>query len=216
MASRTGSTSRSTSARRGSTSRSKTKQKPTKSSAGKSRRSKSTPRTAGAKRSSATSASQPQTQPVNKYFELRRSSIQGQGGFAIRPIRRGTRIIEYTGERISHDEADKRYDDEGMGRHHTFLFSIDKSTVIDAAVNGNEARFINHSCAPNCEAIDERKRIYIEAIRDIAEGEELTYDYAYERDGTEDDTGEQLYVCKCGAPTCRGTILAPQKKRGKK
>jgi uncharacterized protein len=155
-------------------------------------------------------------QPVNKYFELRQSSIQGKGGFAIRPIRKGTRIIEYTGQRISHDEADKRYDDGGMGRHHTFLFSIDKSTVIDAAVDGNEARFINHSCAPNCEAIDEKKRIYIEAIRDIAPGEELTYDYAYERDGTEDEEWERIYVCKCGAPTCRGTILAPQKKRGKK
>ena len=151
----------------------------------------------------------------NKYFALRRSKIQGRGAFAIRPIKRGTRIIEYTGERISHDEADRRYDDGGMGRHHTFLFSVDRNTVIDAAVGGNEARFINHSCAPNCEAIDERKHIYIEAIRDISPGEELTYDYAYERDGTEDEEAERLYMCKCGAPTCRGTILAPKKKRGK-
>ena len=157
-----------------------------------------------------------ESKPVNKYFELRESAIQGRGGFAIRPIPRGTRIIEYVGERISHDEADKRYDDGGMGRHHTFLFSIDSKTVIDAAVDGNEARFINHSCAPNCEAIDERKRIYIEAIRDIAPGEELVYDYAYERDGTEDEDWEKVYMCKCGAPNCRGTILAPQKKRGKK
>jgi SET domain-containing protein len=154
--------------------------------------------------------------PVNKYFELRESAIQGRGGFAIRTIPRGTRIIEYVGERISNEEADKRYDDGGMGRHHTFLFSIDSKTVIDAAVDGNEARFINHSCAPNCEAIDERKRIYIEAIRTIAPGEELTYDYAYERDGTEDEEWERVYMCKCGAPTCRGTILAPQKKRGRK
>jgi len=153
---------------------------------------------------------------ANKYFKLRRSSIQGRGAFATRPIKRGTRIIEYTGERISHEEADRRYDDGGMGRHHTFLFSIDKQTVIDAAVDGNDARFINHSCAPNCEAIDERKHIYIEAIRDIAPGEELTYDYAYERDGTEDEEWERLYLCKCGAATCRGTILAPMKKRGKK
>lgn len=155
------------------------------------------------------------TAKANKYFELRRSKIQGRGAFAIRPIKRGTRIIEYTGERITHDEADRRYDDGGMGRHHTFLFSIDRNTVIDAAVGGNEARFINHSCAPNCEAIDERKHIYIEAIRDIATGEELSYDYAYERDGTEDEESERLYMCKCGAPNCRGTILAPKKKRGK-
>jgi SET domain-containing protein len=153
---------------------------------------------------------------ANKYFQLRRSKIQGQGAFATRPIKRGTRIIEYIGERITHDEADKRYDDTGMGRHHTFLFSIDRRMVIDAAVGGNDARFINHSCAPNCEAVDDKKRIYIEAITDIAEGEELTYDYAYERDGTEDEEWERLYMCKCGAPTCRGTILAPQKARGKK
>ena len=167
------------------------------------------------------STPEPQTRSTrasnaNKYFTLRRSSIQGRGAFATRLIKRGTRIIEYTGERITHEEADRRYDDDGMGRHHTFLFTIDKKTVIDAAVDGNDARFINHSCAPNCEAIDERKRIYIEATRDIAPGEELTYDYAYERDGTEDEAWERLYVCKCGAPTCRGTILAPMKTRGKK
>src|SRR4030095_10807569 len=72
---------------------------------------------------------------ANKYFTLRRSSIQGRGAFATRLIKRGTRIIEYTGERISHEEADRRYDDNGMGRHHTFLFTIDKKTVIDAAVD---------------------------------------------------------------------------------
>ena len=139
------------------------------------------------------------------------------GVFATRRIPKGTRLIEYTGERLTDAESDARYpEDDTSGNHHTFLFSIDRSTVIDAAVDGNEARFINHSCAPNCEAIDERKRIYIEAIRDIPVGEELTYDYAYERDGTEDEDWERLYVCKCGAPTCRGTILAPPKKRGKK
>src|SRR5687768_10679939 len=92
------------------------------------------------------------TRSSSRYFVLRRSAIQGRGAFAIRPVRKGTRIIEYTGERISHDEADRRYDDAGMGRHHTFLFSVDRKTVIDAAVGGNDARFINHSCAPNCEA----------------------------------------------------------------
>jgi SET domain-containing protein len=171
------------------------------------------------RRGSAKKASKPAKTPAakgNKYFALRKSKIQGRGAFALRPIKRGTRIIEYTGERITHAEADKRYDDEGMGRHHTFLFSIDSKTVIDAAVGGNEARFINHSCAPNCEAIDERKRIFIEAIKDIAMGEELAYDYAYERDGSEDEESEQLYKCRCGAPECRGTILAPKKTRGKK
>jgi hypothetical protein len=223
MASRT----RSTSARRGgSAARGKAKDRstgttrPTKTTGSKApakRRSGTTPATAPtAKRAGSTTAARAAAPAPNKYFELRSSAIQGRGAFATRPIKRGTRIIEYTGQRISPDEADQRYDDPGMGRHHTFLFSIDRSTVIDAAVDGNEARFINHSCAPNCEAIDERKRIYIEAIRDIPVGEELTYDYAYERDGTEDEDWERLYVCKCGAPTCRGTILAPPKKRGKK
>ena len=172
--------------------------------------------TAGRKRSApAARKATRKTSQANKYFVLRRSAIQGQGAFATRPIKRGTRIIEYTGERISPEEADRRYDDGGMGRHHTFLFSVDSKVCIDAAVDGNDARFINHSCAPNCEAVDERKRIYIEAIRDIAPGEELTYDYQYERDGTEDEKWEKIYVCKCGAPTCRGTILAPKKERGK-
>ena len=177
-----------------------------------------TPAIAKRKRPSPAATKKPKAAAAkpNKYFELRRSSIQGRGAFATRPIKKGTRIIEYVGERISHTEADKRYDDTGMGRHHTFLFSVGRSMVIDAAVGGNDARFINHSCAPNCEAVDDKKRIYIEAIRDIAEGEELTYDYAYERDGTEDEEWEKLYMCRCGAATCRGTILAPKKVRGKK
>lgn len=146
------------------------------------------------------------------FFELRVSPIQGRGGFATRRIRKGTRIIEYTGERITDAEADRRYDDSKMARHHTFLFTLDDGTCIDAAVNGNDARFINHSCAPNCEAVMDGKRIFIEALRTIEAGEELTYDYRYERtpDTTRED--EQLYVCHCGAPTCRGTILAPPKR----
>ena len=144
-------------------------------------------------------------------FELRQSPIQGRGAFATRRIRKGTRIIEYTGERITQDEADKRYDDEAMGRHHTFLFTLDEKTVIDAAVDGNEARFINHSCDPNCQALIEDDKIFIYALKDIPPGEELCYDYAYERAEGMDEESEQLYVCRCGAKNCRGTILAPPK-----
>jgi hypothetical protein len=144
-------------------------------------------------------------------FELRQSPIQGKGAFATRRIRKGTRIIEYTGERISQDEADKRYDDEAMGRHHTFLFTLDEKTVIDAAVDGNEARFINHSCDPNCQALIEDDKIFIYALKDISPGQELCYDYAYERAEGMDEESEQLYVCRCGAKNCRGTILAPPK-----
>ena len=146
-------------------------------------------------------------------FELRKSGIQGRGAFATRRIRKGTRIIEYIGERISSEEGDERYDDSAMGRHHTFLFSLDDGTVVDAAVGGNDARFINHSCDPNCEAVIEKGHIYIDALRTIQPGEELGYDYAYERsdDHTEDD--EKLYKCKCGSDNCRGTILAPPKRK---
>ena len=149
-------------------------------------------------------------------FELRRSEIQGRGAFATRQIRRGQRIIEYTGERIGDDEADRRYDDDKMSRHHTFLFVVDDKTIVDAAVGGNDSRYINHSCDPNCEAVIERKRIFIYALRTIRPGEELAYDYQYERTKDHSAEDEQFYACRCGAPNCRGTILAPPKKPRKK
>jgi SET domain-containing protein len=140
-------------------------------------------------------------------IEVRESAIQGRGVFALCPIPAGIRIIEYTGEVISDDEADRRYDDRNMDRHHTFLFSLDDGRCIDAAVGGNEARFINHSCAPNCQAVEIDGRIWIESIRPIEPGAELTYDYAYARSEC-DEALEALYVCRCRAPSCRGTILA--------
>jgi uncharacterized protein len=140
-------------------------------------------------------------------FELRGSPIQGQGAFATRPIRKGTRIVEYTGERIDADEADRRYDDDTMESHHTFLFVLNDDEIVDAGVGGNEARFINHSCAPNCEAIIESGRIFIYALRGIAPGEELVYDYAYERAGPYEPAWDTLYTCRCGAADCRGSIL---------
>ena len=148
-------------------------------------------------------------------FELRKSEIQGLGAFATRQIRRGQRIIEYTGEHIGNDEADRRYDDEKMKRHHTFLFIVNSKEIIDAAVGGNDARFINHSCDPNAEAVVEGKRIFIYALRTIRPGEEVLYDYQYERtdDHTEED--EKFYKCRCGAENCRGSILAPPKKKRK-
>jgi SET domain-containing protein len=146
-------------------------------------------------------------------FEIRRSPIQGVGAFAVRRIRKGARVIEYTGERISPEEADRRYDDDAMERHHTFLFTVDDDTVVDAAVGGNDARFINHSCDPNCEAVIEDGRIWIEAIRTIEPGQELVYDYQYERSGPFRAAWRELYACHCGAPSCRGTILKPRSRR---
>jgi SET domain-containing protein len=151
--------------------------------------------------------------PVNEWFELRRSRIQGVGAFALQDIPKGTRIIEYTGEKITNAEADRRYDDESrVGRHHTFLFVLNLRTVVDAAHGGNESMYINHSCGPNCETEIIRGHIWIEAMRNIPAGAELTYDYQYENDSdyTEDDL--RFYACRCGAANCRGTIVKTRRR----
>ena len=144
-------------------------------------------------------------------FEIRRSPIQGEGAFATREIAAGTRLVEYTGERLTPAEADARYPDDDDERHHTYLFAIDDDVVIDAAVGGNEARFINHSCEPNCDAVIDGGRIFIEAVRDIAAGEELAYDYAYVLDERHTPAAKRRYPCACGASRCRGTILAKKR-----
>lgn len=162
------------------------------------------------KRSRATAASKVARLVPEPLHEVRESTIQGRGVFARVPIAKGARIIEYTGEPVSHAEADRRYDDAAMARHHTFLFTLDSRTVVDGFIDGNDSRFINHSCEPNCEAVIEQRLIWIWALRDIAAGEELAYDYGYERDGTETAEDEARYTCICGAATCRGSILVPQ------
>jgi len=149
----------------------------------------------------------------NRFFEVRPSPIQGLGGFAARLIPRGTRVVEYAGERITHAEADARYDDAGMRRHHTFLFTVDRDTVIDAAAGGGPARYLNHACEPNCAPVIEAGRVFITAIRDIPAGVELTYDYAYTREGGADEDHPERYACRCGAARCRGTLLSPRLRR---
>jgi len=144
-------------------------------------------------------------------FEIRSSPTQGLGAFATRAIPAGTRLIEYVGQRMTPEEADARYDDESVERHHTFLFAIDDDVVIDAAVDGNDARFINHSCDPNCDAVIEDKRIWIETIRDVRRGEELAYDYAYILEERHSPAVKKRYPCYCGAPNCRGTILGKKR-----
>ncbi len=149
-------------------------------------------------------------------YEIRKSRIQGRGVFARRRIRRGQRVIEYGGERISNDEADRRYDDDRMHRHHTFLFTLDDETCIDGNSQGNDARFINHSCDPNCEAVIEKGKIWIYAKRNIQPGVELAYDYKYERTGGNLAELEKFYGCRCGSPKCRGSIMKPAGKRGRR
>jgi SET domain-containing protein len=149
-------------------------------------------------------------------YEVRESPIHRFGVFALRRIRKGSRIIEYKGERITSDEADLRYDDEKSSHAHVLLFTVDKDTLIDAGVGGNEARFINHSCAPNCEAVLDERRVFIEAMRDIAQGEELAYDYNLQHDGRVTAAVKRRYLCRCGEESCRGTMLAPPPKKKKK
>jgi len=143
------------------------------------------------------------------WFEVRESDIQGRGVFAARRVPKGTWIVQYTGEIITHEESDRRYDDDAMERHHTFLFVLDETYCIDAAVGGSDARYINHSCEPNCEAVyeEEDREIWIVAVRDIGKGEELTYDYGFTVEMESWDEARRLYPCRCGAARCRGTIL---------
>lgn len=145
---------------------------------------------------------------------VRRSRIQGRGVFATREIAEGERVVEYTGTRISSDDADAQSpDDEAAEHHHTFLFAIDDEVVIDGSNGGNDARFINHSCEPNCEVVIVRGRVYIHALEDIPEGTELLYDYWYTTDEsyTMDDL-RRIYPCCCGSAKCRGTLARPPKR----
>jgi len=137
--------------------------------------------------------------------------MQGEGAFATRFIPAGVRLIEYAGELLTLPEANNRYPDVAGERHHTYLFAIDDAIVIDAAVNGNAARFINHSCDPNCDAVFDDGRIWIETIRDIVTGEELAYDYAYVLEERHTPAAKRRFPCHCGAATCRGTILTPKR-----
>jgi len=145
-------------------------------------------------------------------IEVRNSPVHGRGVFAVAPIAKGARIIEYLGDRVSHDAADKRYEDHDESDNHTFLFIVDKRTVIDAGVGGNDARFINHQCKGNCESVIENRRVFIDATRAISPGEELGYDYEIGREKDDPPNVDEIYACRCGSPQCRGTMLWPPKK----
>ncbi len=154
------------------------------------------------------------TVSARRKFVVKSSGIHGRGVYAARPIRKGERIIEYKGELVSWREADRRPPSDPKDPNHTFLFALsDGKRVIDAAVGGNSARWINHSCAPNCETEEsEDGRVYIEAIRTIGRGEELFYDYGLVLDERITPTVKKQYECRCGARRCRGTMLALRKR----
>lgn len=167
---------------------------------------------AGKKVVAAVGAKRPARKPANKWLVVRRSKVHGNGCFARRFIPKGTRVIEYLGERISHKEADRRYENADVNDNHTFLFIADRRTVIDATKGGNEARWINHSCDGNCESEIEKSRVFIDARRDIEKGEELGYDYQIGRDKNDPPNVDEIYACRCGSPKCRGSMLWPPKR----
>jgi SET domain-containing protein len=142
---------------------------------------------------------------------IRRSPIHGRGVFAARPIAKGARIIEYTGRRIAYTLANRLYGDDERAPTHTFLFELDDDMVIDAGQGGNAARWINHSCDPNCEAVDEDGRIFIDALRAIAPGEELGYDYGITLDERHSPREKRRWPCFCGAANCRRTLLGSKR-----
>lgn len=144
-------------------------------------------------------------------YIVRRSKIHGKGIFALMDIPKGTRLMEYLGERITHREADRRYAAEHENSPHTMLFAVDDKTVIDATRRGNSARFINHSCAPNCEAIEEDGRIFIETIKKIPAGGELTYDYNLVLEERHTPAVKRAHACFCGVRNCRGTLLGSKR-----
>jgi uncharacterized protein len=135
-------------------------------------------------------------------IEVRESGVHGHGVYAMQVIPKGTRIIEYTGQRVSWEAAPNDENDP-----HTFNFGLDNGEVINPEIGGNDARWINHSCDPNCEAIEEDDRIFICALRGIAPGEELFYDYALEIDEPVTEESKKKFACHCRSPNCRGTML---------
>jgi uncharacterized protein len=144
---------------------------------------------------------------------VRNSRVHGRGVFAARKIPLGTRIIEYAGERITWKEAVRRENKKAADDFHTFFFSLDNGKIIDGGSDGNDARWINHGCEPSCEAREEDGRVFISALRDIARGEELNYDYGLVMDERHTPALKRAYACLCGAPSCRHTMLAPKKRK---
>ena len=140
-------------------------------------------------------------------YSVRNSPIHGRGVFALTPISKGTRIVEYKGELISDDEADRRYAHLHEHSPHTMLFSLENKLVIDATRRGNSGRWINHSCAPNCQVEEEGTKIFIDACRDIRPGEELTYDYNLQLGEPHTRAAQRAHACFCGTRRCRGTML---------
>jgi hypothetical protein len=159
--------------------------------------------------------------PSGRRIQTRRSTVHGNGVFAVQDLAEGETLIEYKGEVINWKEALRRHPHDPAQPNHTFYFHIDDGRVIDGNVKGNDARWINHSCEPNCEADEVDGRVYIKALRNIAAGEELNYDYGLIIDEPYTEKLLSEFPCWCGSEQCRGTLLTPkdedeEKKKKKK
>ncbi|ADU40081.1 SET domain-containing protein [Variovorax paradoxus] len=160
-------------------------------------------------------------QLAGRRIQMRRSDVHGNGVFAVDDLAEGETLIEYKGEVINWKEALRRHPHDPAQPNHTFYFHIDDGRVIDGNVKGNDARWINHSCEPNCEADEVDGRVYIKALRNIAAGEELNYDYGLIIDEPYTPKLLSEFPCWCGSEQCRGTLLTPkdedeEKKKKKK
>jgi len=134
-----------------------------------------------------------------EWIRVQASGIHGTGVFARQVIRRGARIVEYTGERITKAESLRRCQDDNP-----FIFTLDDEHDLDGNVETNPARFINHSCSPNCDAEIDGGRIWVVATRDISPDEEITFNYGY------DLNDYREYPCRCGCPECVGYMVAAE------
>ncbi len=143
-------------------------------------------------------------------LRVRRSGIHGTGVYAVHKIQRGARIIEYSGRVIPAREAKNLPPHDPRNPNHTFYYLLDNGDVIDGGRGGNASRWINHSCDPNCTTVEEKNRIFIEAVRTIYPGEELFYDYSLEPGERRTKAVEKAYACFCGSPNCRGSLLGPK------
>ncbi len=152
-------------------------------------------------------------------YKVTNSPIHGRGVFAARALRKGEKIIDYKGKLRTHAQSDRLYGDS-LDTGHTFLFTLNDRYVIDANADGNDARWMNHSCAPNCEALLEEHaggdkrldKVEIWTKRSIRPGTELTYDYGITLEVPHTARLKKLWACRCGARECTGTLLRPKKR----
>ena len=171
---------------------------------------KALPKKAVPKKAAAKKAVPVVKDPPRRTF-VRRSPIHGRGVFALVDIPKGERVIEYKARKITWAQADRWYADDDSKPSHTFLFTLDDKYVLDGNKDANRARWINHSCKPNCESDIVDGRIWIESLRNIKAGEELNYDYNITLETPHTPAEKRRWSCRCGSKNCRGTLLGKKR-----